>query len=85
MGWAHIVQPDGREIGYAVQATCDQDGCDKQIDRGLAFCCGGMHDGGEHGCGDYFCASHLFYGSAPEMLCGSCLEECEHPEDEDED
>jgi hypothetical protein len=42
--------------------------------------CGGMHDGGEHGCGGYFCAGHLSYsfrGEDEEMspqLCAGCLE-----------
>ena len=25
---------DGRDIGYGVQALCDQPDCDKQMDRG---------------------------------------------------
>lgn len=35
--------PDDVPIGYAWEATCDHPGCEKQIDRGLAYACGGMH------------------------------------------
>ena len=69
MGWAHCGDDEkGRPIGYAIEATCDHEGCDARIDRGLAFCCGGMH-GGEAienhdgtafltACGGYFCSEH---------------------------
>ena len=69
MGWAHCGEDsDGRPIGYAVEATCDHPGCDERIDRGLSYCCGGMH-GGEaienHDgtafvttCARYFCPEH---------------------------
>jgi hypothetical protein len=60
-------------VGYAVSATCDLDGCNAKIDRGLAYVCGGMHNGGEHGCGNYFCYEHLYYGP-PAQLCADCLE-----------
>ena len=60
MGWAHCGEDkDGRPIGYAVQATCDAEGCAKTIDRGLDFVCGGMHGGGDWGCGKYYCHDHL--------------------------
>lgn len=48
----------GRPIGYGVVATCDAPGCAARIDRGIAYVCGEMHDGGEHGCGGYFCYEH---------------------------
>lgn len=73
MGWAYGVNNEGREVGYGVKAYCDLDGCEKKIDRGLAYVCGSMHDGGEHGCGDYFCGKHIFYSHAPEQLCDECL------------
>ena len=74
MGWSGpMPNADGRSVGYAVSATCDHDGCSVKIDRGLGYVCGGMHDGGEHGCGRYFCDSHLYYGR-PEQLCGECLD-----------
>lgn len=77
MGWASGTNAAGREVGYLVGAVCDQDGCDEQIDRGLAYVCG---DGGEDGCGDYFCAEHLAYAVGNDMritspqLCPTCIE-----------
>jgi len=85
MGWAHGIDHLGRDVGYAVKATCDQDGCDEQIDRGLSYVCGGAPDGGEHGCGLHFCGQHLSYAwrgeDEDEMsppLCASCLTAWEH-------
>lgn len=82
MGWGHGYNEDGREIGYTVEAICDQDSCETKIDRGLSYVCGGMHDGGKHGCGQYFCWNHLYsFGS----LCKICLNKmpvcsiCEEP------
>jgi hypothetical protein len=71
------VNARGREIGYNILAECDQDDCDRPIDRGLAFVCGGMHDGGDHGCGGYFCSRHLFFSSIDTRyvpLCAACTE-----------
>lgn len=63
MGWARGTNSEGREIGYAVRATCDFPGCAVKIHRGLAFACGGMHDHcddpEEPRCGGYFCREHL--------------------------
>lgn len=90
MGWAFCGTDDmGREIGYGVPATCDHPGCDKEIDRGLAYCCGGMHGGQGYydedlqtwfGCGRYFCAEHLsaFGGT----LCAECVADYERIEAE---
>lgn len=47
-----------RDIGYGVPAYCDSPGCTEEIDRGLAYVCGGEPYGGEHGCGLYFCDQH---------------------------
>lgn len=77
MGWATGKNAAGRDVGYAVKATCDLNGCEREIDRGLAYVCGDMHDGGEYGCGGYFCGEHTFYSDAPEQLCGTCLAEWE--------
>lgn len=75
MGWSGpMPNAEGRMVGYAVTAVCDQGSCMVKIDRGLGYVCGSMHDGGEHGCGRYFCSDHLYRGS-PEQLCGSCLDE----------
>jgi hypothetical protein len=81
MGWAHGINNEGREVGYGVSATCDEEGCNERIDRGIAYVCGGMHDGGNHGCGRYFCGEHLYFVNRPEkvraneesgQLCGEC-------------
>lgn len=48
-----------RWIGYGVPAYCDHPGCNKEIDRGLAYVC--AHEepyGGDDGCGLYFCEEH---------------------------
>ena len=50
-----------RDIGYAVPAYCDHPKCNKKIDRGLSYVCGGEPYGGEKGCGLYFCGEHLEY------------------------
>ena len=71
MGWAFATNADGREVGYGIDTECDQEGCDKAIDRGLAYVCGSMHDGGSHGCGKYFCYAHLFVAGG-EQVCGAC-------------
>lgn len=60
MGWADCgTDANGRPIGYAYEAECDEPGCAEAIDRGLSFVCGGMHGGDTHGCGEYFCGKHL--------------------------
>ena len=72
MGWAHCGTDDrGRPIGYAVDAVCDAKGCTESIDRGLGYCCGGMHGGGKYGCGGYFCGNHLYMTDAGQ-LCPTC-------------
>lgn len=77
MGWGTGTNAQGRDVGYMVDAVCDADGCDKQINRGLAYVCGGMHDGGEYGCGNYFCDQHLLFSNCPDsaMLCQACSEQ----------
>lgn len=75
MGWAGpMPNAKGRMVGYAVDAVCDFGLCKEKIDRGLAYVCGGMHDGGEHGCGYYFCGKHLSYSECEDALCEPCLE-----------
>jgi hypothetical protein len=81
MSWA-IGGPDarGRWVGYGVPAYCDAPGCQAEIDRGLSCVCGGEPYGGEHGCGLYFCAQHLFtkwtgrrLDCEATNLCGRCV------------
>ena len=52
-----------RDIGYGVPAFCDHPKCRAEIDRGLAFVCGGEPYGGDLGCGLYFCAEHRYLDS----------------------
>lgn len=82
MGWGYGHDEDGREIGYLVDAECDQEGCDKQINRGLAYRCGEITE--DTGCGLHFCESHLFFSLKLNcQVCQSCLEE--NPDDDEED
>lgn len=76
MGWSGPTpNAEGRMIGYAVEATCDDPDCEEKIDRGLAYVCGDMHDGDEHSCGMYFCYSHLYMGvGLPNQMCGPCAD-----------
>lgn len=64
MGYAQYNLPDGREAGYAVEASCDQPGCTRTINRGLDCLCGDSPDGhrdpDEPGCGRYYCETHLY-------------------------
>ena len=72
MGWSDCGDDSkGRPIGYAFRAPCDFEGCETEIDRGLAYACGGMHgDDDPHGsCEGYFCGGHLYgHGCDPEPL-----------------
>jgi len=65
-----------RDIGYGVPALCDHPDCTAQIDRGLAFVCGGEPYGGDKGCGLYFCADHLWFGGATDdpQMCRRCCD-----------
>jgi hypothetical protein len=66
MGWSDCGEDSkGRPIGYAFEATCDHPGCTKEIDRGLAYACGGMHGEGDNYCEGYFCAEHLVFVDVP--------------------
>lgn len=58
MGWGIGTGRGGRDIGYMVPAICDHPDCDEEIDRGLGYVCGGMHEEEEEGCGLYFCGKH---------------------------
>ncbi|HEV7521417.1 MAG TPA: hypothetical protein VGP89_09990, partial [Candidatus Angelobacter sp.] len=60
MGWSLGFDSNWqRDIGYGVPAYCDHPKCNKKIDRGLSYVCGGEPYGGELGCGLYFCSEHL--------------------------
>ncbi|MBB4985015.1 hypothetical protein [Streptomyces nymphaeiformis] len=78
MGYAsYTIQRNGEtiEAGYGIDATCEEPGCDADIDRGLAHLCGQTPGGDENGCGGYYCGSHLYIGPSEEIgdLCGRCI------------
>lgn len=56
-----------RDIGYGVPAVCEYPGCNEEIDRGMAYACGGGFP--EDGCGLYFCGKHLH-----QCQCERCME-----------
>lgn len=63
-----------RDIGYGVPSICDHPNCDKEIDRGLSYVCGGEPYGGDEGCGLYFCSEHQI---GYPQLCERCCQEME--------
>lgn len=44
--------------GYGVPAVCEHPDCNKSIDRGMSYACGGEPNS-EYGCDRYFCGGHL--------------------------
>ena len=86
MGWGSCgTNPvTGDEMGYNHFGKCSHPDCDKEVDHGLANVCGDMHEGGEYGCGRYFCAAHLIFGR-PEQLCEQCYAKCDAPDEDDDD
>lgn len=74
MGWSLGYDSKwDRDIGYGVPAICDHPKCNKEIDRGLAYVCGGEPYGGEYGCGLFFCAEHLYMTKLRPQRCKRCL------------
>ncbi len=79
MGWSDCgTDSKGRHIGYAYEAICDHEGCDKQIHRGLSYACGDMHGDDELSCEKYFCEEHRMnfvdlYGREV-RVCDKCKE-----------
>ena len=67
---------DGRWGGYGVPAVCDDSECVAEINRGLAYICGG-EPGNEKGCGLFFCSSHLWIGVGDDdpQMCQRCCDE----------
>lgn len=71
MSWAvGFDSARGRDIGYGVPAFCDHPRCSAEIDRGLAYRCGG-HDF-DLGCGLYFCPDHCDFVDGGAQLCARC-------------
>jgi hypothetical protein len=78
MGWSIGFDTNWkRDIGYGVPARCDHPDCTTEIHRGLAYVCGGEPYGGEHGCGLYFCESHLLYSDPEDDTGGEMRQRCE--------
>lgn len=75
MGWGDcgVNSTTGEPMGYCHSGTCHHPDCNNIIDHGLAYVCGGMHEGGEDGCGYYFCSSHLYLGTGRAQLCEQCM------------
>lgn len=76
MGYAIYRIGNGRWGGYGVPAYCEHPDCDKEIDRGMAFACGG-EPFSELGCDGYFCEDHREYYAYDSEQDGPC----EHDED----
>lgn len=78
MGYGNYTLASGKEAGYMVGATCEHPGCEAEIDRGMAFACGG--EPGEQGggsCEGYFCYEHLYSVSVlPDSAAAVELREC---------
>jgi len=62
MGWGTCGKNSktGEMMGYCYSGKCNHQGCKEIIPHGLACVCGGMHEGGDLGCGYYFCENHLY-------------------------
>lgn len=75
MGWSIGYDNNWkRDIGYGVPAICDHPGCGAEIDRGLGYvCCDHQPQGGERGCGLYFCPDHQHMTEKHHQLCSRCL------------
>ena len=77
MGWSvGYSEKHKRDVGYGVPCICEHPDCDKEIDRGLSYVCGDMHDGGEYGCGLYFCSEHLLIPFEQRDDCNQLCERC---------
>ena len=88
MGWANCGEDrNGRPIGYAVEAKCDEPGCEVKIDRGLAYVCGDMHGEDELSCDKYFCNSHkpgaAWTGEHLVAICNACVAEMKKAVEDD--
>jgi len=63
MGWGTCGKNEktGEMMGYCYEGICNDSDCKEEIHHGLSYVCGGMHRGGEWGCGYYFCGDHLHH------------------------
>ena len=77
MGWSIGFDSEwNRDIGYGVPSICDHPDCDKEIDRGLSYVCGGEPYGGDRGCGLFFCHDHLYFSDDEPIVhqCQQCYD-----------
>jgi hypothetical protein len=80
VGWDNTLHY--RWIGYGVPCKCEHPDCDKDIDRGMAYACGGGPTMGAYqdNCGLFFCGEHLTHfwedpdGDGGEFICERCGE-----------
>lgn len=82
MGYAsYEITRNGQTIqaGYAIETTCEKDGCDEKTDRGLGNLCGQTPGGDEHGCGGYFCGQHLLDDNRCERCAATADDERREP------
>ena len=85
MGWAFCgPDKDGREMGYGVEAPCDEPDCTTVIDRGLAFLCGDMHED-ERTCAKYYCGDHQTVSNRCERCKAIPREGAEEDEEEEDE
>jgi len=75
MGYA-VYKVGHRWGGYGVPAICEYLKCNKEIDRGMSYACGG-EPFSEIGCDRYFCREHLLIENWNEEK----GEWCKHKED----
>jgi len=67
--------------GYGVPAICEHPKCNKEIDRGMDYACGG-EPFSQYGCDRYFCGNHLvfhrfntgFNSRECKLVCERCAE-----------
>ena len=67
--------------GYGVPTICEHPDCNKEIDRGMSYACGG-EPFSEYGCDMYFCSEHVVgIAVTPEgelIKCDHLREDCDY-------
>lgn len=75
MGYA-VYQVGKRFGGYGVPTICEHPDCDKEIDRGMSYACGG-EPFSEWGCDRYFCEKHRSPHCFNTGNSRTCIEVCD--------
>jgi hypothetical protein len=89
MGWSDcgVNSKTGENMGYGWDGICHAEDCNEEIDHGLSYVCGGMHEGGTLGCGYYFCQKHLTVAKDETgvfvSVCFGCYAELDEEEEEE--